>query len=58
MAALGWLLNLDFAAGGASSGGLGGETIGEAVLRRPPIAYEYGYRYIQRGVAWMIFSLL
>lgn len=57
MAALGWLLNLDFAASGVPDG-IGGEAGDEQqVMRRAPYAYSYGYYRIVRGVTWMM-SLL
>jgi len=61
MAALGWLMNLDFAAGGAAApgGGIGNEVEDEvAFRRRSPYEHSYGYHYIVRGVTWMISSLL
>lgn len=53
MAALGWLINLHFAGGGGAVPVVpGGETLEETGLRRPPIAYQYGYHYIKKVPQW------
>lgn len=49
-----WVANLGFAGGGAPSGpepGTGGQIAHLLATRRP---YGYGYRYMVRGLTWLI----
>ena len=53
MAALGWLLNLDFAGGGAAAPAVGSGVAPAVILRRSKRRYYYGYRYIEKGAVWI-----
>lgn len=53
MAALGWLLNLDFAGGG---GVVDTPAAGVVYSHREALQrkrYGYGYRYIEKGAVWI-----
>lgn len=55
MAALGWLLNLDFAAsdGSITTSFPGPNLIARQARAKVPRAYGYGLRYIWGALCWM-----
>lgn len=56
MAALGWLMNLDFAGGAApvQPAAGAGAAAREAQAQRRPYRQQYGYRYIAPFVGWLL----